>query len=95
MVITEIQINQLTETLEEKIKDKQDNLKEYNFRILKCTKEVSSNGYITYKVYYRTDNILYLLTEDYLQDRFLHIQKENAITIRDLELFLKFVEGEI
>lgn len=95
MVITELQISDLPETLEEKIKDKQDNLKEYNFRLLKCTKEVSKNGYITYKVYYRTDNIIYLLSEDYLQDRFLHVQKESAITLRDLKLFLELMEGEV
>ncbi|MNP57896.1 hypothetical protein D3C76_1527640 [compost metagenome] len=94
MVITELQISDLPKDLQTEIKDKQHSLRLYDFKVLKCTKEVYPNGYITFKAYCRSSSIVYLYTQDYLQDKYLKVQRLDSFSIKDLKIFLKLIEGE-
>lgn len=94
MMTIELQIQDLPKDLQAEIKNKQHSLRLYDFKVLKCTKEVYPNGYMTFKAYCRSSGIVYLYTQDYLQDKYLNIKREDAFSIKDLKVFLELVEGE-
>lgn len=90
MITTELQISDLPKDLQTEIKDKQYSLRLYDFKVLRCTKEASANGYITYKVYAQADCTVYLITKNCLKDETLI--EEYVITIRDLKILKELVQ---
>ncbi|WP_286909260.1 hypothetical protein [Clostridium sp. UBA1652] len=92
MNILELELKDMPEDLRKLVQGRINNLKSYNYRVLKCTKETTSNGYITFKVYSITNNTLYLNTKDNLNKE--SIVDENVICLRDLQEFNKLIQGE-
>jgi len=90
MNIKELELTEMPSDLKKLVQGRINNLKSYNYRVLKCTKETTSNGYITFKVYSITNNTLYLNTKDNLNKE--SMVEENVICLRDLKEFNKLLE---
>lgn len=92
MNILELELKDMPSDLRKLVQGRINNLKSYNYRVLKCTKETTSNDYITYKVYSITNNTLFLNTKDVLDKE--SMVEENVICLRDLQEFNKLIQGE-
>jgi hypothetical protein len=91
MKIEKLELKDMPSDLQSLVENRIRNLKSYNYRVLKCVKETTSNGYITFKVYSITNNTLYLNTKDNLNKE--SIVDENVICLRDLKEFNLLLEG--
>lgn len=91
MKIEKLELKDMPSDLQSLVENRIRNLKSYNYRVLKCVKETTSNGYVTFKIYSITNNTLYLNTKDNLNKE--SIVDENVICLRDLKEFNLLLEG--